>query len=284
MKKNILIPTDFSKNSWNALHYAITLFKDEECSFFILNAFQLFHYPTDNPEEPNPGEEKYEKAREESKNGLEKLVKNIRPTRENPMHNFEIISLYNSVLGAIKETVEDKHISLIIMGTKGNGNPMNVVYGNNAVNVMEKMKKCPVLVVPETAKIPEGELREIVFATNYKFYYKRRELAPLVAIAEKFSSKICILFVGENEKLSEEQEANKEILKDYLEGCLYSFHAITNFKVAVGIHSFIESRASNMLALYNRNHGFFSGMFAKSLVKELSNSPHVPILILQEHK
>ena len=32
--KNILLPTDFSKNSINAIHYALELLKDEECQFY----------------------------------------------------------------------------------------------------------------------------------------------------------------------------------------------------------------------------------------------------------
>ncbi|MEQ9582104.1 MAG: universal stress protein, partial [Arenibacter sp.] len=33
--KNILFPTDFSLNSWNAIKYAIELFKDAPCNFYV---------------------------------------------------------------------------------------------------------------------------------------------------------------------------------------------------------------------------------------------------------
>ena len=41
MKKKILIPTDFSKNAWGAISYAIDLFKNEACEFYILNAYDI---------------------------------------------------------------------------------------------------------------------------------------------------------------------------------------------------------------------------------------------------
>ena len=42
--KHILLPTDFSDNSWNAITYAIQLFKDEACVFFILNTYTPIIY------------------------------------------------------------------------------------------------------------------------------------------------------------------------------------------------------------------------------------------------
>ncbi|WP_341220224.1 universal stress protein [Polaribacter atrinae] len=42
--KNILLPTDFSDNSWNAIQYAVQLFKDEKCNFFIMNTYTPMIY------------------------------------------------------------------------------------------------------------------------------------------------------------------------------------------------------------------------------------------------
>ena len=39
--KHILLPTDFSTNARNAIDYAIYLFEKEECTFYIMNAFQV---------------------------------------------------------------------------------------------------------------------------------------------------------------------------------------------------------------------------------------------------
>ncbi|WP_373282945.1 universal stress protein [Aquaticitalea lipolytica] len=41
MMKNILLPTDFSDNSWNAIKYALQLFKDEKCTFHLLTHLLL---------------------------------------------------------------------------------------------------------------------------------------------------------------------------------------------------------------------------------------------------
>ena len=47
MKKKILIPTDFSKNAWGAICYALELFKNEQCDIYILNCYDVDEYTTD---------------------------------------------------------------------------------------------------------------------------------------------------------------------------------------------------------------------------------------------
>src|SRR5690554_8211379 len=42
--KQILLPTDFSENSWNAISYALQLFKDEVCTFHLLNTYTPIVY------------------------------------------------------------------------------------------------------------------------------------------------------------------------------------------------------------------------------------------------
>lgn len=44
--KRILLPTDFSENAANAISYAVRLFKDEECIFYLLNTYTPAAYHT----------------------------------------------------------------------------------------------------------------------------------------------------------------------------------------------------------------------------------------------
>ena len=44
MGKKMLLPTDFSKSSWNAIQYAIKLYEHQECDFYILNTYTKDSY------------------------------------------------------------------------------------------------------------------------------------------------------------------------------------------------------------------------------------------------
>ena len=46
--KSILLPTDFSKNSINAIEYAVNLFKDEPVEFFVLNIQKASTFVSDD--------------------------------------------------------------------------------------------------------------------------------------------------------------------------------------------------------------------------------------------
>lgn len=284
MKNKILIPTDFSKNAWNALDYALNLFKEDKCTFYLLNAFQLYHFTADTLILPEPGEPEYEKAREESETGLEKLIDGIAMRSDNPKHRFEMISTYNPVLEAVKVAVNKKDISLIIMGTKGETNATKILFGSNAVDVMEKMQHCPVLVIPEEAIFMKETKKEIVFATDFKTNYNHKELVSLISIAKRIMAPVRILHILENGKLTHEQENNKEILREYLKDVVYTFHTLTNIKVAAGVHSFIESRGSEMLALIHKKHNVLNSIFSKSLVEKLGYKPKVPVLAMHDLK
>lgn len=284
MEKHILIPTDFSKNAWNAVSYALKVYSDIPCTLYLLNSFQLYHFTTDSVIEPEPGEKIYEEAKEVSLKGLDELSESIRTKLDNPKMQIETISTYNSVLGAVTDLLKVKDIDILIMGTKGERNTLNAIYGSNAVNILKNITQCPVLVIPEKITVTENSLYEIVFATNYKYFYKRREIKPLLEIAEKYKAPIRVVYINESGKLSQEQENNKEVLEDYFSDYVCTFHTLTHVKVATDLHSFIESRGSSLLAIYNRKHSLFSGIFKKSMVKELGFSPQVPVLVLQEHK
>ena len=41
MFKRILLPTDFSDISWNAIAYAVNFFKDHPCEFFLLHSTMM---------------------------------------------------------------------------------------------------------------------------------------------------------------------------------------------------------------------------------------------------
>lgn len=284
MKKKILIPTDFSRTAWNALIYATDLFKDDKCTFYILNAFQLYHLTTDSILPPQPGHKAYEQARENSEKGLEQLVDAITIRSDNDNHKFEMISTYNSVFEAVRTTVKNKKIELLMMGTLGENSSDKFLYGSNSVDVMEKLRDCPVIVVPQTIQLKEQSRKEVVFATNFKSSVASHELNELLEVASKLKAAIRVLHIQKKDNLSKEQEKNKKELQEYLKDVVHTFHTLTDIPLVTGIHSFIESRNSDMLALINKKQGFLASIFSKTLVHEIGFKPHVPLLVMHHKK
>jgi len=280
MKKIILLPTDFSKNAWNALIYASELYRNQECEFYILNAFTIKTYDIESIFVAKPGDKEYDLAQKNSELGLNKILKLLQITIVPSQHSYFTMSMYGSPLEAIKKAVELKDIELVVMGTKGATNEATVIYGSNTIDAMEKVRNCPILAIP--SKVSFKEPKEIVFPTSFKTHFKRRELKHLYEISKITNSPVRILHVNEKKHLSESQKANKELLEDCLDGLDYTFHWIDNVDVNSGLHNFVKSRNSDMVVFINKKHMLFDSAFSHPLVKDLGANSQVPVLVLHD--
>jgi nucleotide-binding universal stress UspA family protein len=280
MKTKVLLPTDFSKNSWNAITYALELYKTDSCEFYLLNVFSATGNLMKSLMNMDPGSELYEKAKAHSETGLANMLDMLVLKQEkHPNHHFNTISMFNSPVEAIKNVVDDKDIDIIIMGTKGETASRTMVYGSTAVSVMEKVRNCPVLVIPERAK--PGLPKEIVFPTNYKIPFKKSQLQYLVDIAKKTKAVLQVLYIFEGE-LKEDQLENKALLQDYFSEVNFVFRELSNMHVPTALNCFVESRESDMVAFINRKHMFFGSILNQALVKEIGYDCKVPILVMHD--
>ena len=119
---------------------------------------------------------------------------------DNPRHKYHTIATYNSLLFALQTTIAKYDIDLIIMGTKGITGAESLIFGTNTINVMEGITECPVLAVPQDNRYEPPQ--EIVFPTDYKAAYKRRELNYMLEIARLHGAFIRVLHINKESKLN----------------------------------------------------------------------------------
>ena len=280
MKKRILLPTDFSKNAWNAITYALELYKNEECDFYILNAFSTKAYDIDSIIVAKPGDQGYDTAAMDSRKGLEKTLKLLELHQTNSNHKFFKLNFFGSPLDAVKDAIESKDIDLVVMGNKGETDAESILYGSNAIQIMEKSRNCPVLMIPEN--VDYSEPKEIVFPTSYKTHYKRRELQYLYEISKITNAKVKILHINKEDRLDERQKENKNLLEDCFDGLDYSFHWLNNVDINAGLQNFVQSRGSDMVAIISKKHTFIERLFTRPMVEDLGYNSRVPVLVMHD--
>lgn len=277
--KKVVLPTDFSENAWKAISYATTLYKNLECEFYLLNVFSIDSFSLSSILPPEPGLPVYDYALGDSQMKLEDLRDKLIYDK-NPKHRYELVSKYNSLTEALKNLVNKKDIDIIIMGTKGATDSINVLYGSNALDVMENITGCPVLVVPDEAHavIP----KEIVFTTSLKHYYKQNELISLFQIVELSKANVKILHVLEKEKkLSNTQEEIKNMLLNIFQPFKHSFHIlVSKGEPEIVIAKFTEENKSDMIALVNRKHNFLTSIIGQTFTEEMGLESKIPLLIM----
>ncbi len=280
MKKQILIPTDFSDNAYNATEYAFQLFENQECDFYIIHSYYLAGFSKKNMLIPEPDKEQYEKVKESSARNIENLEAKIKAKYNNPKHDIVFISAFGNLLEVLKENVEKYSIDLVIMGTRGKSEESDIAYGRNSVVVMEKIRSCPVMAIPANVLITEP--KEIVFAASYKWEYREKEMRVFVDFCKEINASVKVLHVGKDENLSEKQKINKRRLEEFLAPLNFSFHWNEKEEVREALLKFIETKNSDMIVFVNRKHWFFGGVFSNPLVKNLGIHSTVPILALHD--
>lgn len=281
MRKKLLIPTDFSQNAWDAIKYATDLFQKEPCDIYLLNVYDYADYASDNIMVPQFDDNLFENLKGNSEKGLEKILHQLSFRDQSNEHKFITLSQQNNLIDAMAEIVEMKDIDLIVMGTKGDTDALNKTFGSHTVMAMEKVRSCPVLAIPmDTIYTP---IEEIVFPTNFKCHYKKRELEYLVYLAKLSKSAIRIVYISKDDVLNEEQLIYKELLEECLDGLEFSFHAIESNHINEAVDVFVQSRNSGMIAFINKKHTLFSNLFAKPMVKELGMHSRVPVLAMHDY-
>ena len=284
MEKKILIPTNFSKHSWNALIFAMNLYKKHPCTFYLIHVYQSQGFLSDAlPLGRNNSDESSEKAASEK--GLDRMMKGLGFRKENQKHQFETISFQGSLIDGIQENADKFGIDLIVLGAKGNSAGINVGHDNKISKISEEIEKCPVLVIPEEYELKSDKDLEIVFPSNFRIPFKQKELLPLVELSQSLGASVRVLYINsENKPLSMEQEEVKGELARHFSEIPFGFHHLTQTTPSTGVHLFIESRDCDLLALYQRKQGFFSRLFQHKRSNELNFDPRLPVLILKEYE
>jgi len=278
--KQILIPTDFSQNAWNAVQYALAYFNNTPCNFYLLHVTLFTNYGA-NKYSTYASTEVIETIKlKEEKTALKKLVKKIKKLHSNPLHNFHILNAYNFFIDAIKKQINEQYIDLIVMGTKGASGLKDIILGSNTGDLITQVQ-CPVLVVPEKAVFTVPN--EIVFPTDYNIFYPTAILNSITEISKMYKSTIRILHIAKKEEqLTTFQLENKAYLHEFFIDKKHSFHRITNTKVEAGVQCFVESRNINMIVMIAKNINLFQRILFRPTVEEISYHIEIPFLVLHE--
>ncbi|WP_318312796.1 universal stress protein [Flagellimonas crocea] len=278
--KNILVPTDFSQNSIQALKYAQVLFSSVECNFYLLYVGTLLDTKNDAV---TFQEEAGADSGESTKKKLTDLVKQTRHQSTEANHFFFSLHEYGFFIPTIKKHLEENDIDLIVMGTKGASGLKEKVLGTNAGDVITKVQ-CNTLVVPEQVHLSKP--REIAFPTDFNIFYSLRILRPMEEVVKLGKAQFRIMnALQEGAQLNEAQETNKEYLLDIMEETFperYSFHTITNKKVKSAIQCFVESKDIDMMVMVAKNLNFIQQILFDSTVEKISFHTKVPFYVIHE--
>ncbi|GLB51603.1 universal stress protein UspA [Neptunitalea chrysea] len=268
--RKLLIPTDFSENSLNALEYAVELYKDEECIFYLLNTI----YDTDNILHSSI----YDIYKERAFKELDQLEHKMQSKYNNEKHTFKKIATVNLLNEQIKSTVKTEEIDLIVMGTQGATGAQEVLFGSYTVSAI-KVSECPLLAVPEGFKYKNP--KNIVFATDFNKDFEKYQLDILQKVARGNNSNLNVLHVNiDYLPLNEKQQQSKRAFKDAMADINVVFDEIEDESVQRAIFKYDTMNPVDLLVMIKNKHTFFERLFFGSEINKIGYHTTFPFLVL----
>jgi nucleotide-binding universal stress UspA family protein len=269
----VLLPTDRSANANHALNYALNLFKDEEVTFVLFQAFDVPVY-TDMPMPIEEfGSSEIEKV-------LAKDAQELNARFGNTKFKFEALVEAGSLSFNISELVNEQKVDMIVMGTKGASGLAASIIGTNTADAIQA-STCPLIAVPEVS--PISGPKNILFATDNKGLTNGQILLPMMDLARKFGAKIHLMNVLDEGKMTTVDEAVAGLkLNNLLEGIDHDFHFENSNDKAGAIERFVETHNIDMLASIPRKSHFFDSIFHRSVTRRLALHSKVPLLVMHD--
>lgn len=279
--KRILLPTDFSDNADNAISYAVQLYKDVKCKFFLIHSYTPLVTNTGSmldtyspPAIQNIEKETAEQKLKETENFFKKKFKN-----EN--HSFISMASFNLLIPHMKEVIKEMKIDLVIMGTKGATGAKEIFIGTNTMKAIKKLN-FPIIAVPAEFKYIKPT--QVLLPTDYRFQKSNKYFSFIRELCEANNSRLHILYVYNSVPLEKKQQKMEAFLDVFFIDTLRLFHVAEKQDLVDAIETYeIKYKINLLIMLYNK-HNFLENLLFKPVVNEMVYRTNVPFLVIPSKK
>jgi nucleotide-binding universal stress UspA family protein len=273
--RNILLLTDFSDNSVNALRYALKLFSGTTCNFIVLHVEVANTFLTDDLM-ASGNKSIYDSLVKKPKSRLKKIVTDLEALSNHEDYKFEMLIDHDVFIDSINQVVASRAIDLIVMGTNGVTGAKEVIFGSNTINVIRKVA-CSTLAIPEDFEYALP--KEILLPLDLNNSLSSDAFLNLLTFAKKHSKKLHILRIKPNNEVSTEELKDQKHIETYLSSFSYEYHVVNDASMDHVVNSYTQTHSINLIALLVQKESLFERFFTGSSTTEISKKLRAPLLV-----
>ena len=271
----ILVPTDFSKNAFNALEYAIDVAKLFEAKIIILHTYEI----------PAGGASSLKnisyKLKEFAEEEIVRLHNRIVRKGLNDDVSIEFDNLNTNIVTGIRDMVETNDIGLVIMGTAGASGLKEIFLGSNTSEVIKNIS-CPVIAVPKNASFKKIE--NIIFATDFDMSCENENIPLIIDLTKRLKARLTMVNIQTvgTDFATTRDNADKffEKCKDALKDINYDYHYIIDEDITSGINKAYKNNKADLLVMIKKSHGLIDYLFNKSMTESVVSDAKLPLLTI----
>lgn len=278
MIKKVLIPTDFSPISKEAIQFGVELGKKAKVQEIIL--FHAYHIPVTDPftgDMINP--ELAETLHQRAEDLLNDLKTELE--KQNPELTFQGIVQMGFAANEIVEIAKSEEVDLIVMGTKGENDLADVIFGSVTINVMEEAP-CPLFAIPPNSDF--SKIRQLTFACDI-LHLDVYSLAQVIniAVALQLPIHFFTILIPKSKFSYQEIEKIYKLLKNILGFANFSYEISEDKDIINGIERYTSQKHIHCLVMTKHYRTFWENLFKKSVTERIAAHTHVPLLILHAY-
>jgi nucleotide-binding universal stress UspA family protein len=273
--KTLIVPTDFSPVSINALHYAINLAKDIFAKVVLFHAYQV---PIAFSEVPV-----VTISMEEMKAQTDERMEDLTKSVEHLTSGTVPVS-YRNTLGETMEELEaicrELNPYAVIMGTRGAGAVETLFMGSTTIAAVNRLH-VPVIIVPPGARYKL--IRKIGFACDYSSVAETTPIKEIIELCRLFNASLHVLNVDyKNKHFTAEVPMALTKVRELLEPVAPKYHYIEDQDVEDGVNRFAETHGIDLIITIPKKHKLLERIFQRSHTRDLALHAHIPIAAIHE--
>lgn len=273
--KKILIPTDFSENSYRAIDYITELFKNEVCAFYFLNVYNYGPGGLSAIEMLQADDEWFEKPKEDSLQQLGYLLDEYTVSKTNKNHEYHVISEGLSLVKAIEKHIEIIKADLIVL--KGNAKT-----NKNIEAIVGEIRVCPVLIVPQDAAF--NTKLNLTIASAFIEQVRTLEIDSFLETFKNTNFRVSILAIGNKDSITDDVHRNIVLLSSHLETYLEQPVQVEFTEKSSSLKEYAMSHLNNMMCVVDNKPDLLRkfGICKSKVISTLEKLHNNPVLTIHQ--
>ena len=274
--RNILVPTDFSKNCNKAAQLGIEMAKLYSSEIHFLH---LMKTPVDWVKLDKEKEKRYPETLKQigkAKSALRELEK----TAEREGLKCRRFLQFDAGQGDILEHSGHFHHDFIITGSSGTKGVIREITGSNVEKIVRKANAPVIVVKDEAVNFP---FKNIVFVSDFEEDVSNA-FKQVVSIASKCDAKIHLLRINtktDSNSIASGLQPMKRFLENFPEVQNYTMNVYNELYVETGINTYLKNNPADLITMCTHGTTGFLSLFSKSIAEGVTNHATLPIMTIR---
>ncbi len=273
--RSIIIPTDFSPVSTNAMNYAIEMAKELKTSITLLHVYQIPVSITEVPIVMASAED----LKMEAEKKLDEIKKGVEHISSGELKIYTEARVGN-VVDELEDFCEKIKPFAVVMGTKGATGFERILFGSTTLTAIKHLS-FPVIVIPPGATYKS--IKKIGFACDLQQVVETTPIQYIKDMVNEYKAAFFVLNVDyDNKHFKPETPEQSLLLHTMVESLKPSYHFIEHEDIEDGIHEFAETNNLDLVITIPKKHKLLDTLFRPSSTKQLVFNSHIPIMCIHE--